>query len=237
MLRDGFQPLEVQEGGAAGPPLQAGALLPASWNKAENVWVFEYSCPPAAKKFRLACSLHPTTNRMFIHAAEVEAGSGEPEAGNMCVMGLQLDNYVPAGDGVARSTSWQGDPGEGGEGSSAQRKGGRGHRPPAGLYEGGAAAPCSPAKHRTCASAPCPPGMQVWCTTSRLSRTCFQSLWVGRCGAERSGRPQQAAAAAAGERCPAWPGTSERWRWQPQPACLLPRCCCCGDVEAVRARA
>lgn len=109
MLRDGFQPLEVQEGGAAGPPLKPGALLPAAWDKGEGVWVFEYTRPSAAKKFRLACSLHPTTRRMFIHASEVEAGSGLPEAGNMCVMGLQQDNYVPAGDAVASSSSWQGE--------------------------------------------------------------------------------------------------------------------------------
>ncbi|KAI3438429.1 hypothetical protein D9Q98_000860 [Chlorella vulgaris] len=109
MLRDGFEAREVVHGGAAGRLLKAGSIVPADWNQLEHVWVFEYSRPGADNKFRLACSLQSTTRRMFIHAAEVDQGSeGEPLQDNICVMGLQLDNYVPAGDRCSKSTSWEG---------------------------------------------------------------------------------------------------------------------------------
>lgn len=112
MLRDGFEAREVVHGGAAGRLLKAGSIVPADWNQLEHVWVFEYSRPGADNKFRLACSLQSTTRRMFIHAAEVDQGSeGEPLQDNICVMGLQLDNYVPAGDRCSKSTSWEGEQG------------------------------------------------------------------------------------------------------------------------------
>jgi hypothetical protein len=54
------------------------------------------------------CALQAHTRRMFIHASEVD-DEGQPHADNIRIMGLQLDNYVPAGDNCAQSSSWYGE--------------------------------------------------------------------------------------------------------------------------------
>ena len=65
--------------------------------------------PGAALTFRLQCAFQAATKRVFIHASEIDS-RGEPVKDNMQIMGLQLPNYVPAGDQCATSSSssWDG---------------------------------------------------------------------------------------------------------------------------------
>ncbi|PRW58833.1 hydrolase [Chlorella sorokiniana] len=103
MVREGFRTLD-----AAGRPLR-GSSPPAAWNAADLVWSFSYTRPGAVRQFRLQCALQAATRRMFVHACEVD-GAGEPLQDNIQIMGVQLDNYVAAGDEVHRRTggSWEG---------------------------------------------------------------------------------------------------------------------------------
>ncbi|PNG99956.1 hypothetical protein TSOC_014245, partial [Tetrabaena socialis] len=54
-----------------------------------------------ANRFTLHCSLQTRTRRMFVHASE----EGNPP--NTCVLGLQMDNYIPDPAAV-KSGSWAG---------------------------------------------------------------------------------------------------------------------------------
>ncbi|KAI7842411.1 hypothetical protein COHA_004050 [Chlorella ohadii] len=103
MVQDGFRPLDN-----SGRPLRS-ASPPAAWNAADLVWSFSYDRPGALRQFKLQCALQAATRRMFVHACEVD-GSGEPLQDNIQIMGLQLDNYVPAGDDLHRrhGGSWEG---------------------------------------------------------------------------------------------------------------------------------
>ena len=63
--------------------------------------------PGAALTFRLQCAFQAPTKRVFIHASEIDS-QGEPVKDNIQIMGLQLPNYVPAGDQCANSSGWDG---------------------------------------------------------------------------------------------------------------------------------
>ncbi|KAG2495429.1 hypothetical protein HYH03_006376 [Edaphochlamys debaryana] len=63
---------------------------PKDWNGMYlDQWIFEYTTPGKANKFTLHCSLQNKSKRMYIHASE------DSNPTNVCVLGLQLDNYVP----------------------------------------------------------------------------------------------------------------------------------------------
>lgn len=68
--------------------------------------------PGAALTFRLQCAFQAATKRVFIHASEMDS-RGEPVKDNIQIMGLQLPNYVPAGDQCTNSSAWEGGRGPG----------------------------------------------------------------------------------------------------------------------------
>lgn len=74
---------------------------PSDWNGIYlDQWVLVYTKDGYAHRFVLHCSLQVTTKRMFIHASE------EGNQNNVCVLGLQLDNYVPDPT-ILKSNSWE----------------------------------------------------------------------------------------------------------------------------------
>ncbi|KAG2449568.1 hypothetical protein HYH02_005101 [Chlamydomonas schloesseri] len=64
-------------------------------------WIFDYTKPGKARKFTVHLSLQAASKRMFIHCSE------EANPANTCVLGLQLDNYVPEPSRL-KSNSWEG---------------------------------------------------------------------------------------------------------------------------------
>ncbi|GFR44513.1 hypothetical protein Agub_g5779, partial [Astrephomene gubernaculifera] len=86
----------------ANPSPEARYMPHRNWNGDYlDQWVFEYTKPGKARKFTLHCSLQARSKRMYIHASE------ENNQGNTCVLGLQLDNYVPD-TAPLRSNRWTG---------------------------------------------------------------------------------------------------------------------------------
>eukprot|EP00887_Chlorella_sp_A99_P004671 scaffold4.g4671.t1 len=101
MMEAGFVQLD-----ARGRPQQSWQP-PKDWaTRYPDEWVFLYSLPGAALRFRLHCSLQAQTRRMFIHASEIDS-QDMPLKDNIQVMGLQLDNYVPD-PARLRTRSWEG---------------------------------------------------------------------------------------------------------------------------------
>ncbi|KAG2428808.1 hypothetical protein HXX76_011508 [Chlamydomonas incerta] len=64
-------------------------------------WIFEYTKPGKARKFTVHLSLQAASKRMFVHCSE------EANPANTCVLGLQLDNYVPE-PARLKTNSWEG---------------------------------------------------------------------------------------------------------------------------------
>ncbi|KAL6770296.1 hypothetical protein ACKKBG_A34405 [Auxenochlorella protothecoides x Auxenochlorella symbiontica] len=78
-------------------------LPPPEWeSRLPTEWVFQYTRDDMANGFRLHCSLHAATGRMFAHASEV-LRDGSLVAHNIQVLGLQLQKYTVAGPTVDRS--------------------------------------------------------------------------------------------------------------------------------------
>lgn len=78
---------------------------PPSWAAASStLWTFDFIKGGAL--FRLSCSLQASTNRMFIHAAEINT-NGELVESNIQVLGLQLENYVVPSR-LSETNTWEG---------------------------------------------------------------------------------------------------------------------------------
>ncbi|GIL78016.1 hypothetical protein Vretimale_7351 [Volvox reticuliferus] len=104
MVNDGF--ILASEGGQSIADPATRFLPQKDWNgKLLDQWIFFYTKPGKARKFTLHCSLQGRTKRMFIHASE------ENNLANICVLGLQLENYISRPNTLA-SNSWRAPPGQ-----------------------------------------------------------------------------------------------------------------------------
>ncbi|GLC40295.1 hypothetical protein PLESTB_001806400 [Pleodorina starrii] len=99
MVEAGF--VLAPEGGQGGSSDPEARFVPQKdWNGMFlDQWVFTYTKPGKARKFTMHCSLQARTKRMFVHSCE------ENNYANVCVLGLQLDNYVPH-PAALRSNNW-----------------------------------------------------------------------------------------------------------------------------------
>ncbi|EFJ49940.1 hypothetical protein VOLCADRAFT_89453 [Volvox carteri f. nagariensis] len=98
MVNSGF--VLAREGGQGTTKPEAQFLPQKDWNGTLlDQWIFTYTKPGKARKFIFHCSLQARTKRMLIHCSE------ENYVNNICVLGLQLENYVPNPEAL-KSNSW-----------------------------------------------------------------------------------------------------------------------------------